>query len=284
MNSLIKILKLSLEITYIIRRKIPKRIHRIIGNQIKRKTILKNLFSLPYGIIISKQSKNYFRLIPLRKKLYNLPIIILDIQTVDVFFEVFIEESYEKYNRVKSGDVVIDIGANIGMFTIKAACSAGINGKIIAIEPEPKNIKVFKENIRPFKNVILIPKAAGSYSGKIDLMIGIHSGSHRIDIHDDENIFEKKKITVPLETLDNIVKDQNIDIINFVKIDVEGWELEVLKGAINTLEKIKFFAIASYHKKEDNLLISEFLRNYNFKVINDGKETYAWNKKFLKSF
>ena len=110
-------------------------------------------------------------------------------------------------------------------------------------------------------------------------MIGLHSGSHTVNQHD-SNIPIKEKIVVPIDTLDNIAREQNIKIIDFIKIDVEGWELEVLKGATNIMKKTKFFSIAAYHNEEDNLLIAEFLRKHNFKFINDRKEIYAWNKNF----
>jgi len=279
MNILKHFMKSSYNLVYAIRRKIPKKVHRKIGALIKTKVILKNLFSLSYGVIISKLSKNYYRLIPLRRKLYNRPIIILDVQAVDVFYEVFIENTYEKYNRIKPGDIVFDVGANIGIFSIRAASSVGLNGKVIAIEPEPKNIKVLMENIKPFKNVKIIPKAAGSTIGEIDLSIGLHSGSHTVNNHD-FNISADNKITVPIVTLDKIAKDQDIDKINFMKIDVEGWELEVLKGAVNILKKTEFFSIAAYHREEDNIRITEFLTRHNFKVVNDKNDIYAWNNSF----
>jgi FkbM family methyltransferase len=279
MNLLKHFMKSSYSLIYIIRRKIPKKVHTKIGNLIKSKVILKNLFSLSYGVIISKLSQNYYRLIPLRRNLYHRPIIILDVQAVDVFYEVFIENSYEKHNKIKPGDIVFDVGANIGMFSIKAANSVGLNGKVIAIEPEPQNIRVLMENVKPFKNIEIIPKAAGSSIGEIDLSIGIHSGSHTVN-NNNFSTSASNKISVPLETLDKIAKDQNIDEINFIKIDVEGYELEVLKGAVNILKNIKFFSIAAYHREEDNIRIAEFLTKHNFKVINDKHEIYAWNKTF----
>lgn len=277
-----KIIKYFLEIIYIIRRKIPKRVHTKIGNLIKTKFILKNLFSLPFGIIILKLSKNFYQLIPLKRNLLNFPLIILDVQAVDIFFEVFFENSYEKYNKIKPGDIVIDIGANIGLFTIKASQSTGKSGFIVAIEPEPRNIKVFNLNLKYYPDVILIPKAVGNFRGEIDLMIGTHSGSHTVNIDNDGDFFTKAIITVPIDTLDNIIKELNVKEIDFVKIDVEGGELEVLKGAVNVLNRIKFLAIAAYHNKADNILITEFLKTRNFKVRSDGKEVYAWNHKFLR--
>ncbi len=226
------------------------------------------------------KSKTYPRLIPLRKKIYPIPINILDISSLDAFWEIFIGKNYEKYNKIKSGDLVLDIGGNVGIFTIKAAQVVGDKGKVIVIEPEPNNVKLIKENTKIFNNVTIIPKAVGSKSGKVELLIGKHSGSHSIYTEDDYSPNDKI-ISIQIDLLDNICKELTLNLIDFIKIDVEGWELEVLKGAINSLEKIKFFTIASYHSKEIRSQLTKFLENNNFKVINDGGLTHAFNNLYF---
>jgi len=202
---------------------------------------------------------------------------VYDLSAVDAYRESIIENAYEKYNKIKSNDIVVDLGANIGIFSMKAANRVGEKGKVIAIEPEPKNIKLLKENTKYFKNVIIIPKAAGNSSGKIELTIGIHSGAHYINATA-ENKSKNRKILIQIDTIDNLFKELGLEIIDFFKIDIEGWEFEALKGAINSIRKIKFFAIASYHTKDGRMLITKFLESHNFKIINDGEFTHAWNK------
>ena len=108
------------------------------------------------------------------------------------------------------------------------------------------SIKVLIQNAKPFKNVKIIPKAAGSSIGKIDLTIGLHSGSHTVNNHD-INSSADNKITVPIETLDKIAKDHGIEKINFIKIDVEGFEVEVLTGMQNILKKYSPNILVAIH-------------------------------------
>lgn len=269
-----------LNIIYSLRRMIPKRIFKIISAIIKKKKIFNLFLCLPYGILPVSISTNEIYFIPLIRKTLSKPIKVLEISYIDLYWEVFINKSYEKYLKIKPGDIVLDIGANIGMFTIKAAKNAGEKGKVIAIEPEPNNVKILKENCRSFKNIKIIPYAVGNSSGQIELTIGIHTGGHYIepDINKRAN---QKTISVHIEKIDNIVKNLKLDVIDFVKIDVEGWEIETLKGAINSLGKIKFFSIASYHTENEQIQITYFLKSRNFNVISDRDKTYAWNKKYL---
>jgi len=268
-----------LDIIYYIRKITPVRIHRIIGSKIKKANILKILFSLPFGVIYSTYKKNYSRIIILKRKANPSTINVLDISALDAYQEIFLEQVYEKYNRMKEGDVILDIGANIGIFSIKAAKAVGESGKVIAIEPEPKNIKILNENLRNLKNILIIPKALGNSSGKTNFLIGIHSGSHKINTHIRKESTEKI-ISVPIEKIDNLIGELNIKKINFLKMDVEGWELEVLKGAEGSLDLIEFMVIASYHTKNERKLITDFLDHHHFKFLNDGEFTFAWNKKF----
>ena len=268
-----------LDIIYYIRRSTPVRIHRIIGAKIKKTSFLKILFSLPFGVVYSTQKKSFSRIIILKGRANPSTINVFDTSALDAYQEIFLEQAYEKYNRMKEGDVVLDVGANVGIFSIKAAKAVGDVGRVIAIEPEPKNINILKENLKKFKNVAIIPKALGSSSGKIDFSIGIHSGSHKVYTNSKKNSSEKI-ITVPIEKIDNLVRELNLEVIDFLKMDVEGWELEVLKGAENSLDIIRFMVIASYHTENERKLITDFLKSHHFKFINDGEFTFAWNKKY----
>ena len=246
---------------------------------IKENLLLCNVFCLSYGVFVLKKSKKFYKLISLRRKILPFSLFILDIPTVDFFWEIFVENSYEKFNKINAGDTVLDIGANVGIFSVKAALIAGPNSKIVAIEPEPRNLTLLKFNTKLFKNILIIPTAVGNISDKIDLNIHFTSGGHFIANNANLNK-NYKKISVSIEKLDNIIAKLNLDLIDFVKIDVEGWEIEVLKGVKNFLKNIKFFAIASYHNENQKFVIKDYLEKENFKVINYKDKTFAWNKKF----
>lgn len=164
-----------------------------------------------------------------------------------ILSEQFVSEIYEKHYNIKKGHVIVDIGANIGIFAVKAAKKVGKSGKIIVMEPEKRNLEFLKKNIQAnnLNNVIIVPKGVWSErtTKKIFLRgMGGHSFFHKSRSYDYIN----------LDTLDNILKDLNIEKINFIKMDIEGAEIEALKGANTTLKKKINLAISGYHKINGN--------------------------------
>ena len=130
---------------------------------------------------------------------------------------------------LKESDLFVDIGANIGSYTILA--SAHINAYTIAIEPEPFTFahllnNVFINNIQ--RKVRALNIALGSYIGEINF-----SNTHDTTNHVSTDV-DKDVISVMINTLDNILNEEKMPIL--LKIDLEGFETEVLKGACKTLE------------------------------------------------
>jgi len=141
---------------------------------------------------------------------------------------------------LKPGMTVVDVGANIGYFTLLAARIVGQNGKVIAIEPsqlvaDQLKITLLENNIH---NVILIRSGLGRYSGKTHLPNPI-SGNHTPSMLD----LETSGSTVSLRTLDEVFDTLQLNKIDFIKIDVEGYEPEVFAGATNCLSLGRIHAI-----------------------------------------
>jgi len=168
--------------------------------------------------------------------------------SLQVLTEILCLETYEKVFRVRKGDVVIDVGAHVGVFTIKAAKDCGENGLVVAIEPEPRNLALLSKNVKrnSLNNVIIIGKAAGDHKGKAKLHLSSLSFQHSL------SGARHNYVWIDIDTLDNIAFELKLDKINFIKIDVEGTELEVLKGARKILSSpdVKL-AIAAYHGLPD---------------------------------
>ena len=156
-------------------------------------------------------------------------------------------EIFQKY--VKKGDNVLDIGANIGYFTLMLAKLVGPTVKVFAFEPDPRNISLLKKNIETngYQNVVVVPKAVSNVNEKCTLFTSQSTfGQNRI--------YEPKKTKnqeyVPIESetifLDNFfMNNEKIENISFVKIDVEGAEKYVLEGMKNILslnKNIKIFS------------------------------------------
>ncbi|MDD1416744.1 FkbM family methyltransferase [Dolichospermum sp. ST_con] len=137
---------------------------------------------------------------------------------------------------VKPGWLCLDIGANIGFYTLNLSKLVEAEGKVYAIEPSPSNYKKLEENIaiNNLDNCITSNIALSSESGEFVFSVSPHqnSGWGRLGKWE----FSQSQILVAVNTLDDFLSLNNISRIDFLKIDVEGHELEFFKGAINTLK------------------------------------------------
>ena len=155
--------------------------------------------------------------------------------------EISINKVYEKFetdfiNReIKKGEVVLDIGANIGYYTLIFARLVGEKGKVFAFEPDPNNFQILKKNVElnGYKNVILINKAVANKSGKLKFYLSeVNMGDHRIyDSYDG-----RKNIEVKCIKIDEYFQDYK-GKIDFVKMDIQGSETGAILGMAKLLGK-----------------------------------------------
>jgi len=135
-------------------------------------------------------------------------------------------------NEIKPNDVVLDVGAHIGYFTLLFAKLVGSEGKVFSFEPEPKNFELLTKNIEinNYENVITESKIVSDKNKTWTLYtFETSSGANRI-YKPNENI-NVKPIEVDSISLDEYFKNSEfLKRIKFVKIDVEGAELLVLKS------------------------------------------------------
>tara|TARA_B100000809_G_C15036192_1_gene493842 strand:+ start:128 stop:994 length:867 start_codon:yes stop_codon:yes gene_type:complete len=140
----------------------------------------------------------------------------------------------------KEGMTVLDVGANIGLYTLNLADKVGISGKVYSFEPEPNNFRLLNKNIvtNSFTNVITFQKAVSNTSGHTKLFCcDENQGDHRIfDSHDARN-------SIDIETVALDDEMQNIGPIDLIKTDIQGAEYHAFCG----MEKII--------KQNENLII-----------------------------
>lgn len=138
-----------------------------------------------------------------------------------------------------------DIGANIGLYSIAMAkLLKDGGGKVIAFEPEPRSALRLKQNLalNQIDNVFLEPVALGAEGGIATLSVSeaAHAGSHSLMAQADVS---NQTIAITVTTGNAMVKEHSIPQPTFAKIDVEGFEAEVIKGLIDEIKSPHFEAI-----------------------------------------
>jgi FkbM family methyltransferase len=141
------------------------------------------------------------------------------------------------------GKNFIDVGANNGYFTCLLAKLAGTSGKVVAVEPEPRNRQLLERNVR--KNGLTNVRVHGFAVGATDGMarMGIYKAANRgrHSLVDLESC--KKFIQVPVRRLDDLVEKENVKAWALTKLDVEGYEPFVFEGGEKTLARTEILVM-----------------------------------------
>lgn len=181
--------------------------------------------------------------------------------------------------KLKRGDVVIDAGANMGLFT----ALAGSKGcKVVAFEPDPRPMEylIRVQALNPSFDIRIISKALSDEENMFDMYLSNYNGGSSIT--EDmlkQPYFTGKTIKVISTTLDDYVKNYNLESVDFIKADIEGCELQLLEGGRGTIKRFKpKLSICTYHKLGDIILIEELIKdiNPNYNIIKRYKKIYAW--------
>ncbi len=173
------------------------------------------------------------------------------------------EEERNIYGRnghgVKPGDIVLDCGANVGVF-VHEALKAGAK-LVVAIEIAPDNIECLRRNfvdeVKAGK-VIVYPKGVWNKDDVLTLNLPENQAAASVVIKPKTS---KEGPKVPLTTIDKLAAELNLERVDFIKMDIEGAEVPALEGARETLKRWQpRMALASYHKPDDPETIPEMAR------------------------
>ena len=142
-------------------------------------------------------------------------------------------------DNTRSGDVVFDIGANIGMYSLFLAKKVGIGGQVISFEPEKNSRARLLVNIKlnAIENMRVLETALGETAseGVMDFSDEGGSGVNRI-LGNDEGESPSHQQTISVAPGDTVIHEHSLPAPNVLKIDVEGMEYDVLKGITQTLK------------------------------------------------
>jgi len=175
---------------------------------------------------------------------------------------------YHRFREASKGDVIFDVGAYVGSLTIRDAKKVGDNGLVVSVEPMP-NHRILRANIHlnDLRNVIPLNSALADYDGTAQLNVTENpEGNFLASSRTHREIWQT--ITVPVKKLDSIVQELEISRVNFIKIDAEGAELAILRGAQKTLQEDNIhLAIACYHTSQEVHEVSSYLIQNGFRVL-----------------
>ena len=195
--------------------------------------------------------------------------ILLRRMTPDIFIidEIYVKNVYEKHYHPKRDDVVFDVGSHIGVFTLKASRFVGTGGVVYAFEPCPGNFALLKQNIslNNASNVKILNKAISSQKGMLQFYIDHTNPAASSFQYAGAGV---RPIALPCITLDHVLQERDIQQVNLLKLDVEGHEIEVLRGARHFLGICEQIAMETHQRAggPSNAQIVEELRKYGFRT------------------
>lgn len=207
------------------------------------------------------------KMITIRREHYRLhffPTALSALYWIDPNEERLDEVFFGSYLR--QGDAVIDIGANVGTSSLSAAHLVGDKGKILAFEPHPVIFNYLTQNIalNGFSNIHPYNLALGDKRGTVSFSSQHGDAQNRVR--------EDGKLSISVDRLDHILENTPLAQVDLLKIDVEGYELFIFKGATSILSRTRCvffecyerqFKTYQYHSQD----LFDFLKAQGFRIF-----------------
>ena len=181
------------------------------------------------------------------------------------------EDQFHKALRaaVLTGDIVWDVGANVGVYTEQFCEWVGPEGFVVAFEPTPQSLAAIRERVPPSPHLLLEPVALGDTAGQVSFVVDGSSVTNHI-----ERASSAAASAIPVEMATGDQVCQRLGHIpNVIKIDVEGFEEEVLRGLTQTLAakqlrtvlvEVHFLQLEQRGQPNAPIRIEKLLREKNF--------------------
>lgn len=180
--------------------------------------------------------------------------------------------SYELRKRkafeaeIRPNTVIYDIGANVGFYSLLAAHLSGQDGRVYAFEPLGRNVDFIRRHaaLNQFTNIEVFEAAVAEYSGEVFFDPGFSIATGHIS--------EKGTVKVRQVCLDELLAAGEIVPPDVIKVDVEGAEFAVFKGAQKLVEKFRPLIFLDTHGRDVHDLTVQFLTDYGYHIeLLDGR-------------
>jgi FkbM family methyltransferase len=169
------------------------------------------------------------------------------------------------------GDRVVEVGAHIGYITSYFSYLVGPGGEVVAFEPGRNNLPYLRENIRTLSNVVLQEKGVGAAVGQLEFYEENLTGQNNSFVKGFEGLKRNSEAAhVEAKTFNRVVEIISLDDYfknsdktpDFIKIDVEGFELEVLKGSAHVLDQLPVVMVEVQTSRDEIFSVFK-TRGYN---------------------
>jgi FkbM family methyltransferase len=161
---------------------------------------------------------------------------------------------------IRVGDIVLDAGANVGVFTRKALWAGA--GKVVAIEPAPENLECLRRTFAAEVSqgrVVIYPKGIWDRDEVLKMSVDPGDSARDTFVRPIENA---RSVALPLTTVDRMVEELRLARVDFIKMDIEGAEQRAIAGAKSTIARFRpRMALSIYHLKDDPVKIPELVRS-----------------------
>lgn len=226
-----------------------------------------------------------------KKDLFYIEFLDIVAPNLPEFEEVLVAEGlYEQENvNLNEGDVVIDCGANVGLFSAVAASKVKKGGKVYSFEPVHNTYKILQKTGKLYDNIETVKKGLSNKNELMEIDITSYDENmgtptiveemkeKRLKQSKDEFEASKYCETIEVLTLDEFVKNNNINRVDFIKADIEGAERLMLEGARMILKEFEpKLSICTYHLPDDPEVLE--------KIILDSNPNYVIEHKWCKLY
>ncbi|MFC1756117.1 FkbM family methyltransferase [Patescibacteria group bacterium] len=185
-------------------------------------------------------------------------------------------------NLIKEGYYCVDMGSHVGSMTLLMAKLAGNSGKIWSFEPLNQCCLLLEGSLQKnnFKNTVIINSGLSDKLGKKQAYVFNDSGMAHFD--KDDFVIEKSMDTKVLElvTLDGYFEENKISKLDFVKVDVEGYEYKALLGAFNTIKRFSPQMLIEIHSKDNQKNVYRLLDELGYKIFDLNNNLVDRDKEF----
>lgn len=177
---------------------------------------------------------------------------------------------------VNKGDIVFDIGAHLGLYTLLLSELVGEKGKVFSFEPNPELLPMLKMTVKSLPNVELNSIALSDKAGKVNLFVPEDPTMASLSNWTDGTAGNVHRVSCEMQRMDDLVESGKLPLPDFIKCDVEGAELSIFRGGIETLNRAAApFILFEVNAKAAKAFGKTTTDYFNFlKSFDDAKYTF----------